>query len=708
MSTPFLSVIVPTMRAGGITVLLDALAAQTETDFELVLVDALYPRRHKQVKQAAWERFIRLVHVDGSQYFPVASFCAMANAGLRAATGEVAVFMVDYSRPPPDCLARHAAFHRTHGVTDGYMAPHRYIHLDVDPAFPRYGRDEIDRYADDVRAGRLDRFVLSIGEPVDRPAEPFEVDGKVIAQSDADPKLRIPPGPIDSSFFHAKNESVRLSVARATGWDEDLDGSHGWQDSDFAERLPVRWTLDPVNVLDIANPRGVFPFAKRTREFGGNEKIWKAKTHRWQDVKKTLPPERVAAAGKWAMEETERMNASKLRVAMIYGEFSTAIHGPFDIAGLYTRQGLTGSESSFFNLARTLAERGHEIVVFCVTPEWAEHESGFVAVPIDRLENLSRLEKVDAVIAWNEPDYLQFAPKGALRICDQQLNDFGYAGGQWYRNAPTWLGKHGACDWRSLVDVWVSPSKNHADNVMRADGLTAEVIPNSVDMDLFAVPVPDTRNPHRAVYCSSPDRGLHHLLGMWPAVRAAVPDAELRIFYRLEPWLAAARDNPDEVGRRARYIEAALPRLLGHGVTVCGPVPNAQMARELQAAAVLAYPCDPVRYTEGFGCSVLDAASAGCLPLISNADALPEVHGAAAGVISGRPGDARRVWIDRIVWAMTAYQTGPERAKVEAAMQAHAQAHAREVVTAQWERLIGEARARTTTGPAVEYVGVPV
>lgn len=164
-----------------------------------------------------------------------------------------------------------------------------------------------------------------------------------------------------------------------------------------------------------------------------------------------------------------------------------------------------------------------------------------------------------------------------------------------------------------------------------------------------------------------------------------MPDAELRVFYRLAPWLDRARGLDDEVGRRARYVEAALERLRdGWGVTVVGPVPNAQMARELQSAAVLAYPCDPVRYTEGFGCSVLDAAAGGCVPVISDADALAEVHGAASLTIRHRPGSNvgnRQAWIDAITNNLrggTGYDSGA----------AHAAAHSRERVADMWESLL--------------------
>lgn len=397
------------------------------------------------------------------------------------------------------------------------------------------------------------------------------------------------------------------------------------------------------------------------------------------------------------------MSARKLRVAMVYGEFSSAIHGPFDFAKLGDAA-LTGSESSFFNLARSLAEKGHEVVVFAPASGAYEHPSGAAMLPLSMLPGISQMRGVDAVVAWNEPDYLRYAPPGALRVVDQQLNDWGYC----------------RPGWEKVVDCFVFPSKssmgNHLPQIQGSSTRKFDelrVIPNSVDLDLFedcaqcvygleacpthqgALRKPE-RHPHRVVYSSSPDRGLHHLLSFWPEVRRRVPDAELKIFYRLEPWLQRARDLGDEVGRRARYVEEALRVLTAGewGVQVVGPVPNREMARQLRQAAVLAYPCDPVRYTEGFGVSVLDACAAGCLPIISDADALNEVHGYPAICIQGSPSNNRRTWIGAIVSYLNPHQPKPEGPAGEDLAAAHAAEHDRLKVAEKWVNLIEEATKR--------------
>lgn len=330
-----------------------------------------------------------------------------------------------------------------------------------------------------------------------------------------------------------------------------------------------------------------------------------------------------------------------MKIAFVLGTFSGANMGLVDPDDLYTRVGLTGSESYFFNTARDLAER-HDVTAFFTT----KRETIWSQVKCRPLATMN-LTGFDAVISWNEPDYLRFALPKALRVCCQQLNDFDYC-------------QEGCLE---HVDVLVSPSRAHAEHFHRNYGVPVEaqeVLPNSINLEHFNREIP--RDLHQLVYCSSPDRGLHHLLDWFPDIRKRVPDARLNIYYKFQPWINAFFNVPIDpnsrcmtaIGIRARYITEALNRLgtIGeNGVRLVGPVANLQMALELKSAGVLAYPCDTVKYTEGFGVAILDACAAGCVPIISDQDALGDVYGGVAEVIHGKP--KREEWIERIVQAMT-------------------------------------------------------
>lgn len=381
-----------------------------------------------------------------------------------------------------------------------------------------------------------------------------------------------------------------------------------------------------------------------------------------------------------------------MKIAVMFGRFSSGAPSVYDVDTLYETRGLTGSESMCFNTARGLAERGHTVQVFADFVEERPAIAGLGAQRLGgaacfKLESSDKLTPdTDAVIAFNEPDLLRFVPPSMLRICAQQLNDFYYA-------SPEGL---------AAVDLFVSPSEPHRQAVMlersQLPPEKVEVLWNCINLEMYAGA--EMRRAHSIAYISSPDRGLHHLLEWWPLIRKAVPDAELRIFYKVDPWIERARGmwtdhtgkNLAAQGIRARYIEGALDRLGRdgkNGVVVVGPVANTTLARELMKTELLVYPCDPITWTEGFSVSIMDACAAGALPIISDVDAIGEIYNDVAVVIPGRPQSMDSVWIDEIVRRLSDPLTNIVRRDQA---REFAEKHTRQARAEQWERLIERRR----------------
>lgn len=370
---------------------------------------------------------------------------------------------------------------------------------------------------------------------------------------------------------------------------------------------------------------------------------------------------------------------------MIFGEMCMR-HWPasgFDVGGLYETEALTGSEAGFFNVVRGLAERGHEISAFCKTARlWpaCPNLAGASVYPLDPTPLAHGTFSPpwgpdhDAYLVWNEPDYLRFAPATAARVCSQQLNDFTYC--------MPGFDEHG--------DAYAMPSEFHRRYLvehfpaMRAE--KTRVIPNSINLEFFDPKA--AKRPFSVAYCSSPDRGLHRLLEMWPDVRARVPGAELRVYYRLWPWYETVKNFDDAIGRRARYIKKAF-EVLGergeNGIFLMGPVPPKVMAAELSRTLVMAYPCDPVSWTEGFSISTLDACAAACMPIISDADALGSIYSGVAEIVPGRPGQNRLAWIDAIVRMLMDDALRESRAE---SARRFAASYSRQIVSERWEHLL--------------------
>lgn len=173
---------------------------------------------------------------------------------------------------------------------------------------------------------------------------------------------------------------------------------------------------------------------------------------------------------------------------------------------------------------------------------------------------------------------------------------------------------------------------------------------NGVDFSRFSDPVP--RNPRRAVYSSSPDRGLEVAVRCWPRVRERVPDAELHVFYGFLNWEATARSNGD---RGQLDLIEVLKRLLDegrqHGVHFHGRVDQRTLAREFLQSGVWAY---PTWFSETSCITAMEAQAAGLRIVSSPIAALTETVGPRGSLI---PGDwlsaqYQDQWVEAVANAM--------------------------------------------------------
>lgn len=366
-----------------------------------------------------------------------------------------------------------------------------------------------------------------------------------------------------------------------------------------------------------------------------------------------------------------------MKIAMISGVWSTQIHGSINVDELYEHRALTGSESSFFNLARGLSELGHHVDVYCD----ATH-------PIDKCAKLSGACVIhvkndpgahyDVYFSINEPDQLRRVPSNAtgLRIVHQQLNDFGYC----------------QDGWEKFVDILAFVTPVHRDNIApMAPNMPKEAItwvPNSLNIE-FSQQFRDLpRVSHSMTWCSSPDRGLHHLLDIFPAIRKEVPDATLKIYYRFEPWYKQVINSSLPMAAVARSIENSLKQLGRegeNGVTLIGPVPNVEMAKVFARTEIMPYTCECATFTEGFSVSTLDACASGAVPIISDTDALGDTYQDVAIVLPRNPNQHAPLWIETIVSLM---KNPAARLEITKNARAFAQTFSRQRVAKQWEALM--------------------
>ena len=127
---------------------------------------------------------------------------------------------------------------------------------------------------------------------------------------------------------------------------------------------------------------------------------------------------------------------------------------------------------------------------------------------------------------------------------------------------------------------------------------------NGVREELYA-DVAVSAKKNRAVYSSSPDRGLLQLLQMMPRIRAAVPDFELDIAYGFHNWESAAkmRNIPDEL----LMIDTIKMLTKQPGVNYLGRISKKELSVRQKEAKLWLY---PTWFTETFGITAVEAGMA--------------------------------------------------------------------------------------------------
>jgi len=277
-----------------------------------------------------------------------------------------------------------------------------------------------------------------------------------------------------------------------------------------------------------------------------------------------------------------------------------------------------GGENCALRTAAGLVELGHE-VVYCSVAQPGEWRGVRFIPQGDAFRVYESDGPWDAVIAWSVTRPLRMALHGEGRVMVQQLNDLLFEP-----------------NWHRYVDVVAPASENHSAYLQSLLPAEAEgackwsPVSNGIEPDYFPTPPPISERPPWVGYWSSPDRGLHHLLDVWPRIRAQVPDARLRVYYQVQKFidsvLAGGVGGP---WGRAVYLATLLQKRLSSlkylGVDLIDAIPRRALAKEQTQCRVLTYPLDPQGYTEGFGQAVPEGLLAGCLPVVRCADAFADL-----------------------------------------------------------------------------------
>jgi len=284
-----------------------------------------------------------------------------------------------------------------------------------------------------------------------------------------------------------------------------------------------------------------------------------------------------------------------------------AIVCPYDLGAI------GGVQGQVISLIAWLTEAGHEawaVAPGTGGPPGTRHVGPVLSVPINRSRApitlhpaaMARVREAVAgaeVVHVHEPLVPLIGPAAVLARGAPRVGTFhadpGAVVSRLYRGAAPLLRRMLG---RLAVATVVSPVAAAAVRPF----LDARVVPNGLEVARYLPTVGKVRG--RVVFLGrdDPRKGLDVLLGAWPLVRAAVPEAGLHV-------LGASRPSGPE------------------GVSFLGRVSEDAKLRELGEAEVL---CAPNLGGESFGLVVAEGMAAGCAVVASDLPAFRYVAGACA------------------------------------------------------------------------------
>ena len=144
------------------------------------------------------------------------------------------------------------------------------------------------------------------------------------------------------------------------------------------------------------------------------------------------------------------------------------------------------------------------------------------------------------------------------------------------------------------------------------------------------------------IWASSPERGLVHMLSLWPRIKALKPNATLHIYYDVFRALDGYRWGVNKMSLDCELVYEALktPGIEKLGIYVHGMVTRKEYIKAMSEAEYMLYTCDPQTPSELFCMSIAEALAAHVKVVIpADIDALESLWKSHTITIAGPPID---------------------------------------------------------------------
>lgn len=263
---------------------------------------------------------------------------------------------------------------------------------------------------------------------------------------------------------------------------------------------------------------------------------------------------------------------------------------------------LGGSEEAVVYLSEELAKLGWKVTVYANPGEDVGIVNGVNWQPYFKYNDK---DWFNVLISWRNPAMFKNRPKAQQK----------------------YLWAHDVLNPADFTENIV----NQLDKLIVLSKAHRKTIPNVPDHKILLstngffehLPKQEIKNdPKKIIWTSSYDRGLQHLLEMWPEVVKEVPDAELHVFYGWKLFEQFYRDNPERMDWMAK-----MNKMMEHkGITHHGRVTQPEIEKWHKKCGIWAY---PTHFYEINCITAIKAQLWGNTPVVVNYAALEETvqHG---------------------------------------------------------------------------------
>jgi glycosyltransferase involved in cell wall biosynthesis len=288
----------------------------------------------------------------------------------------------------------------------------------------------------------------------------------------------------------------------------------------------------------------------------------------------------------------------------------------------FAQSGIGGSETMAWELSRRLVRLGHKVRLYGDCRNSSGIYEGVEFINYDQYSNID----CDVLISSRQPRAIDnaFNVNAKVRIC--WMHDVHCGDSLTHPRSLRFDRIFALSDWHK-GNILARYPFMHPDQII--------ITRNGIDLSRYSSPI--TRNPHRAIYSSSPDRGLQVIVSSMAKIRERVPDAELHVFYGFKTWETSANSMKDygQLGT-INYLKNLMDTNRMHGVHYHDRVNQKDLAIEQMKSGVWAY---STWFTETSCITAMEAHAAGLRIITSPIAALNETVGPRGKMICGQNGE---------------------------------------------------------------------